>query len=207
MASNGILLSSSHLQLAAQTPDQWGTSTLRLAAASLAIRKVAWRALLEGVLLRQTRGSTSEPSSESAARPPESSKRLGRLNDTAYTDWSTFLTTAQRKLGVEFVDEASTERDLALERRLCVFQVLRCIMRPVVESLILLDRQQWLQSELQVCFDITRSVLRQLTRCVCQSTNLSVELVNLFDQDSGSGRNVAIVVQPKAAIAQKEDLL
>lgn len=111
------------------------------------------------MLLRHTRGSTSEPSSASAAHSPEGSKRLGRLNDTAYTDWSTFLAIAQRKLGVEFVDEVPIERDLTLESRLCVLQVLRCLLGPVVESLILLDRQQWLQSELQVYSFLTRSVL------------------------------------------------
>lgn len=33
-----------------------------------------------------------------------------------------------------------------------------------------------------------------------QDTDMDVQLVNLFDQASGSGRNVAIVVAPKLPI-------
>jgi len=47
----------------------------------------------------------------------------------------------------------------------------------VIETLILLDRQQWLKEELE-------------------GMKMDVQLVNLFDQASGSGRNVAIVITP-----------
>ncbi|KAH8077029.1 hypothetical protein BXZ70DRAFT_1002943 [Cristinia sonorae] len=170
-ASDGLILSANHLQLAAQTPDQWGTSTSKMSETKLAIRKVAWRALLEGLLAQRAQTIGKPPSALS------DKKRLGRLNDSVYTNWDTFLVTAQQRLDASFVGLGTTERDSVLESRISMFHVLRCLLGPVVESFILLDRLEWLRNELH-------------------DTDLRVDLVNLFDQASGSGRNVAIVVKP-----------
>ena len=78
-------------------------------------------------------------------------RRLGRLNDSVYSDWATFLARAQERLGVR-LDPTTCEKDAATESQLEVFQVLRCILGPVIESLILLDREEWLRGELEACF-------------------------------------------------------
>jgi len=72
-------------------------------------------------------------------------------------------------------------RDALLERRLEVLHVLRCLLGPVVESLIVLDRLAWV-----------REALSEMSG----GTHMQVEAVNLFDQATGSGRNIAIVIAP-----------
>lgn len=150
-----------HLHLAAQTPGQWLRTKETLTAATLAIRKVVWRALLQGVLekhgLVSTPTGTEEPDElldETAAINGETPalRCLGRLNDSAYSDWTTFVVRAQERLGVAF-EPAMCEQDVATESRLEVFQTLRCILGPVIESLILLDREEWLQDEMKVEYD------------------------------------------------------
>lgn len=109
-------------------------------------------------------------------------RRLGRLSDTAYKDWETFIDVAGKKMGVDFGCVADREeRDLGMERSLEVFHTLRCLVGPVVESTIILDRLQWVAETL-------RAEGRE---------ELQVSMVNLFDQSTGSGRNVAIVMAPK----------
>ncbi|PCH40342.1 hypothetical protein WOLCODRAFT_98736 [Wolfiporia cocos MD-104 SS10] len=180
----GVALTSNHLQLAAQVPSQWLGSEDTLNAAKLAMRKVVWRALLERALqcpswlqvstARQEGGSDAkQPDEELRSAQP---RRLGRLNDAAYADWDTFLARAKERLGSDLATACA--RDEQTERRLEVLHVLRCILGPVVESLILLDREQWLREQLE-------------------DTGMAVKLVNLFDQASGSGRNVAIVLHPR----------
>lgn len=120
-----------------------------MADARLAIRKVAWRALLQGILHER-------PSAHETA-----SKRLGRINDFAYKDWSTFLDLAGQRLGV---DLTATPRDSVMENRVEVFQFLRCILGPVVESFLLLDRKLWLKRELEV------SLREHLLVFICEVT-------------------------------------
>lgn len=147
-----------HFHLATQTPGQWLRTKETLAAATLAIRKVVWRALLQDIL--EKHGLVSTPAApegrdvmlnETAVINGETPalRRLGRLNDSAYSDWATFVARAQERLGVVF-EPAMCEKDPSMESRLEVFQALRCILGPVVESLILLDRKEWLQDELKV---------------------------------------------------------
>ncbi|KZT20016.1 hypothetical protein NEOLEDRAFT_1151649 [Neolentinus lepideus HHB14362 ss-1] len=103
--------------------------------------------------------------------------RLGKLNDTAYSDWATFLRMASEKTGIVFPEEAFHDPEAVLRRRLEILYMMRCLLGPVVESVILLDRLLWMEEQLDGGAD--------------------VRLVNLFDQAMGSGRNVAIVIAPR----------
>ncbi|EMD39703.1 hypothetical protein CERSUDRAFT_92196 [Gelatoporia subvermispora B] len=178
----GLVLTANHLQLAAQVPAQWLRTEESRKSASAAVRKVVWRALLEGVIERASEGSdnistkqeTSDDRTNTTGR-----KRVGRLNDTAYADWDTFIARSESKLELNL--GKGSLRDKNMETRLEVLHVLRCILGPVIESLILLDRQLWLQGGLQ-------------------DTGLRSRLVSLFDQETGSGRNVAIVITPEDAL-------
>lgn len=116
-------------------PLHWDRTPKAFEDAKMAIRKVAWRALLEGVLAQK----------ETQA---QEGRRLGRLNDSAYKSWATFLSAAEKKLGVEL---EGTALDAVLESRVEVFQLLRCLLGPVLESFLLLDRKAWLSRELKVC--------------------------------------------------------
>ncbi|OBZ71352.1 Methyltransferase-like protein 25 [Grifola frondosa] len=165
-----VTLTPNHLQLAAQIPSQWSRTDSALNAAKLAMKKVVWRALLEGIL---EQCKTAQPTVGNA--PYRGVRRLGKLNDSAYTEWAIYLERAGAKLGMSLMQAG--ERDLRMERRLEVFHVLRCILGPVVETLILLDRHRWLEEELS-------------------GTGMDIKLVNLFDQASGSGRNIAITISP-----------
>ena len=118
--------------------------------------------------------------------------RLGRLNDRCYASWSTFLQTVEQKLSVKFPEEVFHEEskgleddnaNSTLERKLEVLHTMRCLLGPVIESAILRDRVQWL--------------MEALTSGTDAQKNAEVKLVNLFDQATGSGRNVAIVIAPK----------
>ncbi|CAL1713441.1 unnamed protein product [Somion occarium] len=144
LTRDDIVLSPNHLQLAAQTPDQWGTSPLKFDETVLAIRKIVWRALLEGIMARSEVTQT-DPAAKLEIR------RLGRLNNDAYTDRDQFIRRAQTRMGVDLSSQCSlSERDENLERRLEVFHVLRCILGPVAETFILLDRERWLNEQLEL---------------------------------------------------------
>jgi hypothetical protein len=68
-------------------------------------------------------------------------RRLGKLHDSVYGSWDGYLSAAGQKMGVDLVtlvhqgSECKTEEETrsALERRLEVFQVLRCLLGPAVE--------------------------------------------------------------------------
>ncbi|KAF8635916.1 hypothetical protein AX15_000093 [Amanita polypyramis BW_CC] len=126
---------------------------------------------------------------------------LGRLPDSAYSNWTTFLHVAGQKLNVDLSASVMQQRDSLLERRLEVLHVLRCLVGPLVESLIILDRVQWLKEEWAIN-DLEAPVdsdeLRKLPEIVSekQGDTARVEAINLFDQATGSGRNVAIIVVP-----------
>jgi hypothetical protein len=121
------------------------------------------------------------------------SRKSGKLRDTAYTNWNTFLQVAEQRMLVKFPSDefdpdeteciAAGAKSRKTERELEVLHVLRCLVGPVVESTILRDRMEWVRQELgTVVFPGPNS------------TEPRVELVNLFNQATGSGRNVAIVV-------------
>lgn len=224
------------LHLATQVPTHWFRTEKAGMGACLAVRKVVYRALLQPViqLAAQCRKESTdnqeimsrENNQELTARlglgeTPEN-RRLGKLNDTSYTDWSTFLVSATTKLGISVDDltrrhsegpvpgdelppwilnhgddsegEEGVFERLRMESRLEVVHVLRCILGPLIESLILLDRYEWLREELGVVrgkYPVHEEGREQL-----QNGAMAVEMVNLFDQVTGSGRNVALVVSP-----------
>jgi len=124
------------------------------------------------------------------------------LPDSAYADWGTFLAAAGQKLNVDLSAAATDKRDLLLERRLEILHVLRCLIGPLVESLIILDRVQWLKEEWAVD-DLEASTDDDGPRDSLadaipekQGGGARVEAINLFDQATGSGRNVAIILVP-----------
>ncbi|TBU45842.1 methyltransferase domain-containing protein [Dichomitus squalens] len=174
-------LSPSHLQLAAQVPSQWLRSQQSLGSARLAMRKIAWRALLEDHL-QETQDDVGHERLGSEANDGGTAemhrncrKRLGRLNDQVFANWETFADVVRTKLHLQLADWSRPPS--RVEKRIEVMHMLRCIVGPVVEAYILLDRFAWISEELK-------------------GTPMAVELVNLFDQASGSGRNVAIVIHP-----------
>jgi len=214
--SPSIDLPASAYHLAAQIPMQWliGDSPLAVAPpVELALRKVTWRALL-GKKIRNLKGVSiaNDIASKSShiiitpgrqlpwSRLPElktrgcdlldevgtgatnEMRKLGRLKDTAYQDWETFIDLAGKKMVVDFssdISELENERDVGLERFLEVVHALRCLIGPIVESAIVLDRKLWID---EMCFKERKDV--------------KAEIVNLFDQATGSGRNIAIVIAP-----------
>jgi hypothetical protein len=119
-------------------------------------------------------------------------RRLGKLPDAAYKNWETFLDAATSKIGVQLSDLKAQlpaymyneSRRKQLESALSVLHVLRCIMGPLIETLILLDRHEWIREELDESGE-------------SQPNTMDVDLINLFDQATGSGRNVAIVIKPR----------
>ncbi|KAH7885135.1 methyltransferase domain-containing protein [Phlebopus sp. FC_14] len=192
------------LHLAAQVPSQWLKSQKAASNAELAIRKVVYRALLQPILQaasqfdaeatadasRLGQGHDSQPGIGETGE----NRRLGKLNEESYRTWGHFLECATRKMDINLEKVASSlpewftdnPRRLRLESRLRVLQALRCILGPLIESLIILDRYAWLHEGLADMGD----------------RGVDVELVNLFDQGTGSGRNVALVVRPRDDIAR-----
>ncbi|KIY52182.1 hypothetical protein FISHEDRAFT_35749 [Fistulina hepatica ATCC 64428] len=200
-------LPSSAYHLAAQIPDQWARNAVTWQETSLAVRKVAWRALLGRNLktlpakLHGLNGTTRRmnevPSDDSSNAVPKplarvsclgttgtgnnhDMRRLGRLNHAAYASWDIFCSRASEKIGVSIHDY---ERDSQLERQLQILHVLRCLCGPLVESLFVLDRVRWFEEQLA-------------TEEPDDGPPLKVDLVNIFDQETGSGRNIAFVISP-----------
>lgn len=191
-------LTTAAVHLAAQVPSQWLKSEDATRDAELALRKVVYRALLQPVLHAAAaqlnaignHGTPSERPIQSGLGETLESRRLGKLNDKAYQDWSTFLERATDKLGIDRVAIRASlpdwftheEARLRMESALFVLQTLRCILGPLIETLILLDRRNWIHHELAEMND--------------RSKEVEVEMINLFDQATGSGRNVALVIKP-----------
>ncbi|KAH0832235.1 hypothetical protein J3R83DRAFT_13209 [Lanmaoa asiatica] len=191
-------LTNAAVHLAAQVPSQWLKSEDTTHGAELALRKVVYRALLQPLLHAAAVRSNvlGDHATLSGFRPIQpglgetlENRRLGKLNNKAYQDWPTFLECATNKLGIDraaispslpdwFTQEAAR---LKIESALFVLQTLRCILGPAIETLILLDRRDWIQHELAGMDDCGQEV--------------EVEMVNLFDQATGSGRNVALVIK------------
>ena len=218
------------LHLATQVPAHWFRTERAGMDAQLAIRKVVYRALLQPVLLAAAQPLVVQKGSETGengggdetavrlglGETPEN-RRLGKLNNTSYTDWENFLSCAVTKMNIDISDlvrchlegglEAGNSRlppwilyhgdhgrnneqrgvqeRLRMENRLEVLHVLRCIVGPLIETLILLDRYEWLQERLDAVEGGSKA-----------EAKWKVEMVNLFDQVTGSGRNVALVVRP-----------
>ncbi|KAJ3523896.1 hypothetical protein NMY22_g11237 [Coprinellus aureogranulatus] len=118
--------------------------------------------------------------------------RLGRLYQSAYMHgWEHFLKIAGERLGVCWVDEeADSLRNPTLEKKIEVLHTLRCLLGSIVETAILLDRLQWIREELERCGHCGEN------ESSMDKHSWNVDLVNLFDQELGSGRNVAVVIAP-----------
>ncbi|KDN45350.1 hypothetical protein RSAG8_04937, partial [Rhizoctonia solani AG-8 WAC10335] len=149
-------LTPNHLQLAAQCPAQWSRSESEMERASLARRKIVWRA----ILARSLHSDTHELGHASSNN--KSHNRLGRLPDRVYADWESFVQTACEKIGLpsatteELLIGSSTDGGrltLPSEAEILSFQlevlhVLRALIGPVIESLIILDRTLYLTEQL-----------------------------------------------------------
>lgn len=160
----GLHLSYNHRSLAAQSPLQWALNDSTKTAAELAIRKVVYRALF-GKLTN-------------SAASPDQHMKVGRLRDSAYSSFNTFVSEASKKTGVQVPLPLDEEKFEDLMSCLKVLHVLRSRIGPVVESLIIIDRYLYLS----------------------ENTHKSdVYAFNLFEQELGSGRNTALAVFPHGA--------
>jgi hypothetical protein len=175
-------LSTQHLHLATQTPLTWSfdTSDSLSSATALSIRKVTYRALLSRRLDPSVRAETG-PSDLREVHWAQ--KRVGRLASSAYRDFNSYLALAAKRLQVgEAMLDTKTRMqpdESDLQSNLEALYVLRCFIGPVIESYIALDRLLYLQEYLQE-----------------SNSKRSVYLCNLFDQGTGSLRNLALVWEP-----------
>ena len=160
--------------------------------------------------------------------------RLGKLPTSAYTSWGAFLRCVEGKLpGVRFAEElvslrleaddyADTDADgeahaeelektlRTLLRSLETLHTVRCLLGPVVESAILKDRVGWIKEELlPLPLEVEHGLghgLGAVDQAVVDIEEIKVNLVNLFDQSTGSGRNVAIVVLPPSPSSSPREM-
>ncbi|KAG6837235.1 hypothetical protein H0H93_012629 [Arthromyces matolae] len=178
-----VPMPASAFQMAAQIPDTWLVSPDRLASTALAVRKVVWRALLGRIYASQVKDDIDVTGTGSTP----TMRRLGRLHDSAYSSWPTFLEIASQRIGVDLSSNSEDPEppNPTLQCHLSSLHILRCLIGPVVESYIILDRVDWLKEELAA----TEGSMK----------GYDAQAVNLFDQKTGSGRNVALVVRPGEA--------
>ena len=194
---------SSHLQLAAQVPSHWLETPAVVRSTEIAVRKVVYRALLEPVIEASTTGVALGGSHSS------STKRLGRLPDSAYDSFGAFVDRAMTKLGLpitlflqdvgsdELIPATATTEPTGPEslcfahsqRQLEVLHTLRSILGPAIESTIILDRFMWLREALGVEHMDGADEAEH-------DAGWKVEIVGLFDQAVGSARNLAITISP-----------
>lgn len=189
-----LKLETQHLHLATQSPSTWDLSATptSTSSASMAIKKVVYRALLSRRLPSSFHPDKDVPL---ISNVDWRQKRVGRLASSAYADFPTFLRIATKRMGFDesgdFPSNSTAEERVNTdgisladmgqeEEELCrileVLYVLRCLLGPVVESIIALDRY---------------SYLREITQAT--DAGAQVELVNLFDQTTGSLRNMGLV--------------
>jgi hypothetical protein len=132
-----------------------------------AMRKLALRGRLEAEL----RTSGIERAAD---------QRVGRIRSKKQSEtWQSFRSAALARLrDFQNVRELQVDEDEweVMAWKVAVFWTLRSLLGPVIESLIVLDRYLFLVEQLD-------------------GTGRSVEWVNLFEQASGSLRNVALVVR------------
>ncbi|KAG8691233.1 hypothetical protein FRC11_005731 [Ceratobasidium sp. 423] len=181
-------LTQNHLQLAAQCPAQWSRSESEMKRAGLARRKIVWRAILARSI-HNTINKSSAPDN----KPPN---RLGRLSDRVYANWENFVRIACEKMDLpsatteELLSGFSTNKSQStlppeaetLSFQLEVLHILRALIGPVIESLIIVDRVLYLSEQLGSSN---------------RSPTFTVRALNLFDQlSSGSARNIALIVEP-----------
>jgi hypothetical protein len=128
---------------------------------------------LRGRLEAEIRASAVERSAD---------QRVGRIRSKAQAEnWPCFRRAALARLrdvDVQNVRELVVDEDEweVMEWKVKLFWTIRSLLGPVIESLIVLDRYLYLVEKLD-------------------GTGRRVEWVNLFEQESGSLRNVALVVR------------
>lgn len=173
-----LVITRDHLRVSPQSPSTWYHSQSAIASLSCSILKIAFRARLEAEL--DFYGHRGERS-------------IGRLSQCS--SYTSYRTKALAKYGVQdettFPPLAFGSSDALAEEewaeavfKLQVFWTLRSWLGPPLESLLLLDRFAFVVEGLGLD-KVEDGVGREGT----------VELINLFDQASGSMRNVAIVVR------------
>lgn len=171
-AHSGVQLTSAHYQAAAQIPSAWLHSDEEKAVSNLAMKKVLFRSLISPAI-----------QNNDMIGP----QRLGRLKNSVYENFETFLSYSAQKLAFDEqqfrhdygIDGISLEKS-RIARRIEVLHAARCLLGPAIESLLILDRVIWLKEQLG------------LNGAAAQR----VHMINLFDQNTGSGRNIAIVLRP-----------
>ncbi|KAJ3832356.1 hypothetical protein F5878DRAFT_12879 [Lentinula raphanica] len=93
-----------------------------------------------------------------------------------------------------------------LARALSILYVLRCILGPLVETALLEDRVNWVQEQLEgdepgvsVLPEISENLKSSDAKASGEVLSYEASLVPIFSQcgDSGSARNIAVVVVPK----------
>ncbi|KAG8901941.1 hypothetical protein FRB99_004996 [Tulasnella sp. 403] len=166
-----LKIESLHLHLAAQVTHNWLEDW---AGFELGLRKIVFRGMLERVFGEEHKGEMYKQGLQ-----------VGRFNDEAYETWETYLERASRRLNIPLqrlqglAKRTSTSTsttstpstDHVFIRCLQFLHIIRCMMGPVIESLLLVDR--WM-------------MLRE--------SEIDARMVNLFDQSTGSARNIALVV-------------
>lgn len=133
--------------------------------------------------------------------------KLGRLNSKAYIDWETFLQDTLIRLSLSASPSLSPLANLDLEgilqsykgkeaiptnlpARLACLHVLRSMVGPIIESLIIADRVLYLAESLKADSTVNTEGIGS------EASIWRVSAVNLFELKSGSARNVALVVEP-----------
>lgn len=184
LASNRTVLTRQHLLLTAQSPSLWYSrvtphsyphpSTLPLGdALKKSLLKLAYRARLEAELSAAGHGSDGE-------------RRVGRVGECE-GGWEEYRRRALARYGeeVEQLEMDGGERgwEEALWR-MQVFWTVRSWLGPPMESLMVLDRWVYLVEGLHGAGEWERL-----------GEGRRVELVNLFEQSTGSLRNLALVVR------------
>ncbi|KAH8913720.1 hypothetical protein BT69DRAFT_1358894 [Atractiella rhizophila] len=164
-----------HLVLATQSPILWSSSTSSWESAKLSMRKLVYRARLQVEL-------------DASQGPSPSENRVGRLADSCFLSYETFRSKALKKMHLNENDVARLEPQgewEGFEKTFMFFWTLRCLLGPVLESHIVLERFTGLALLLQERLAVDENAGKELR----------LELWNLFDQvESGSARNLAIAV-------------
>lgn len=161
-------ITSLHFHLAAQITHNWLTDW---SAFALGVRKVVFRATLERLFSKEHHGKMYE-----------AGLMVGKFNDSTYDSWEIYRRRCAERL--PFTEEELIQRELdmgevtaKLQRRLEFLHVLRCMLGPVIEGMILMDRYMFLKEQLG------------------NDDGIQIQMLNIFDQSTGSARNIAFVVE------------
>jgi hypothetical protein len=167
-----------HLRLTPQSPPTWHLSPASTAAWHASTLRLAFRARFEAELVAAV----------PQIGPPES-HRIGRVSECK--SWEAYRERAMRKMDTVYSGDELPELEFeggpegwnTAMFLLRVFWTLRSWLGPPLESLCILDRFAFLCEGLEACDGEEGWSQRR------------VEIVNLFEQATGSLRNMAIVVR------------